>query len=103
VVDAEVVSTPRKEDGRTASYAQAESASSKSMSANTKTAITAMGRERWKMKHSAPSAKEKDTSPLVWIVRQHGLFIYKDAELIGIIPTKNFPLLISDMALKLDN
>ena len=55
------------------------------------------------MKHSAPSAKERDTSPLVWIVRQHGLFIYKDAELIGIIPTKNFPLLISDMALKLDN
>jgi hypothetical protein len=35
-------------------------------------------------------------------VRDWGLDIYKDGKLVGTIPPKNFPLLISDLALSLD-
>jgi hypothetical protein len=41
-------------------------------------------------------------SPTVWLVRDWGLDIYKDGKLVGTIPPKNFPLLISDLALSLD-
>jgi len=54
------------------------------------------------MKASAQPAKEKDTSPLIWLVREKGIDIYKDGVLLGTIPKRHFPLLISDMALKLD-
>ena len=40
-------------------------------------------------------------SPTVWLVRDWGLDIYKDGKLVGTIPPKNFPLLISDLALSL--
>jgi hypothetical protein len=41
-------------------------------------------------------------SPTVWLVREWGLDIYKDGKLVGTIPPKNFPILISDLALNLD-
>jgi len=78
------------------------SAFSRSMSVDTKTATDAMDRGRCKMKASAQPAKEKDTSPLIWLVREKGIDIYKDGVLLGTIPKRHFPLLISDMALKLD-
>ena len=52
--------------------------------------------------NAAPSASERVTSPLIWLVRNQGIEIYKNGELIGVIPKENFPLLISDMALALD-
>ena len=41
-------------------------------------------------------------SPTVWLVRDWGLDIYKDEKLVGTIPPKNFPLLISDLAIAID-
>lgn len=52
--------------------------------------------------NAAPNASEQVTSPLIWLVRNQGIEIYKNGELIGVIPKENFPLLISDMALALD-
>lgn len=52
--------------------------------------------------NAAPNASERVTSPLIWLVRNQGIEIYKNGELIGVIPKENFPLLISDMALALD-
>jgi len=72
------------------------------MSVDTKTATGAMDQERCKMKVSAQPVKEKDTSPLIWLVREQGIDIYKDGVLLGSISKRHFPLLISDMALKLD-
>lgn len=37
-------------------------------------------------------------SPMIWLVRKWGMEIYKDGKLVGTVPTKNFPLLISDLA-----
>lgn len=37
-------------------------------------------------------------SPMIWLVRDNGMEIYKDGKLVGIIPTKKFPLLISDLS-----
>ena len=96
------MSTQRKVDGRIVSSAMEPSAFSRSMSVDTKTAMDAMDQERCKMKVSAQPAKEKDTSPLIWLVREKGIDIYKDGVLLGTIPKRHFPLLISDMALKLD-
>jgi hypothetical protein len=96
------VSTQCKADGKHALSATEPNASSKSMSVDTKTAMDVMDQERCKMKVSAQPAKEKDTSPLIWLVREQGIDIYKDGVLLGIIPKRHFPLLISDMALKLD-
>lgn len=39
---------------------------------------------------------------MIWIVRDCGVAIYKNRELVGIIPKANFPLLISDLALSID-
>jgi hypothetical protein len=52
--------------------------------------------------NAAPSVSEQVTSPLIWLVRNDGIEIYKNGKLIGVIPKENFPLLISDMALALD-
>jgi hypothetical protein len=41
-------------------------------------------------------------SPTVWLVKEWGIDIYKDGNLVGTIPAKNFPLLISELALNLD-
>jgi hypothetical protein len=41
-------------------------------------------------------------SPTVWLVREWGLDIYKDGKLVGTIPPKNFPILISDLAIAID-
>ena len=103
VVETEAVSTQRKADGRSALSVTEPKAFSRSMSVDIKTATDAMDQERWKMKVSAPPAKEKDTSPLIWLVRESGINIYKDGVLLGIIPKQHFPLLISDMALMLDS
>jgi len=101
-VDAEAVSTQRKEDGKNVSFATDEDAFSRLRLVNTKIAMDAMDQERWKMKVSAPLAKERDTSPLIWLVSESGISIYKDRVLLGVIPKQHFPLLISDMALALD-
>jgi len=101
-VETEAVSIQCKTDGKHALSATEPNASSKSMSVDTKTATGAMDQERCKMKVSAQPAKEKDTSPLIWLVREQGIDIYKDGVLLGTIPKRHFPLLISDMALKLD-
>lgn len=101
-VETEAVSTQRKADGTSALSAMALRESNRSTSVDTKTAMDAMDQERWKMKVSAPLAKEKDTSPLIWLVNESGISIYKDRVLLGVIPKQHFPLLISDMALALD-
>jgi hypothetical protein len=41
-------------------------------------------------------------SPVIWLVREWGMEIYKDGKLVGVIPNTNFPLLISDLALSID-
>ena len=41
-------------------------------------------------------------SPTVWLVKEWGIDIYKGGKLVGTIPAKNFPLLISELALNLD-
>ena len=38
-------------------------------------------------------------SLMVWLVRDHGLDIYKDGKLVGTVPVSSFPLLISDLAI----
>lgn len=101
-VETEAVSTQRKADGTSALSAMALPAFNRSTSVDTKTAMDAMDQERWKMKVSAPLAKERDTSPLIWLVSESGISIYKDRVLLGVIPKQHFPLLISDMALALD-
>jgi hypothetical protein len=42
------------------------------------------------------------SSRLIWLVRNDGIYIYKEGVLLGLIPKQHFPLLISDMALALD-
>lgn len=42
-------------------------------------------------------------SPMIWMVRKWGMEIYKDGKLVGTVPTKNFPLLISDLATAIDH
>lgn len=41
-------------------------------------------------------------SPTVWLVKEWGIDIYKDGKLVGTIPAKNFPLLISELAIAID-
>ena len=45
--------------------------------------------------------REEATSPIVWLVREWGMEVYKDGKLVGLIPKSNFPLLISDLALSI--
>ena len=52
--------------------------------------------------NAAPSASEQVTSPLIWLVRNDGIEIYRNGELLGVIPKRNFLLLIKDMAELLD-
>ena len=41
-------------------------------------------------------------SPMIWLVKDWGVDIYKNGELVGTIPKYNFPLLISELALSID-
>ena len=52
--------------------------------------------------NAAPNASEQVTSPLIWLVRNEGIEIYRNGELLGVIPKRNFLLLIRDMAQHLD-
>jgi hypothetical protein len=63
VVDAEVVSTQRKADGKIVSSAMELNESNKSTSLDTKTATGAMDQGRWKTKVFAINARERDTFP----------------------------------------
>jgi hypothetical protein len=45
---------------------------------------------------------ESSQSPMIWLVKDWGMAIYKDGKLVGTIPPKNFPLLISDLAIAID-
>jgi hypothetical protein len=52
--------------------------------------------------NAVPSASERVTSPLIWLVRNDGIEIYRNGEFLGVIPKRNFLLLIKDMAELLD-